>query len=105
FYLVAAFVSAWYGGYAPGALCCLLILVGLPLAAEHSHGMPPVDFSRIGLLLAISLLISRTADTQRRAQAVLKLSNDELDKRVQSRTEELSQAVVALQSEVERRNI
>ena len=31
FYLIAAFASAWFGGYASGTLACLLTTVGFPL--------------------------------------------------------------------------
>jgi hypothetical protein len=41
FYLLAAFASAWYGGYVSGILTCLLIMVGLPLALVHFTKMPP----------------------------------------------------------------
>ena len=40
FYLVAAFVSAWFGGYMPGASACIIVMVGFPLAAVHFSQMP-----------------------------------------------------------------
>jgi len=100
FYLIAAFVSAWFGGYVPGALTCLLVLVGLPWASVGFSKMPPIDLSRITVFAGISLLISRTAQTQRRAREVLRVSNDELDRRVKERTEELGSAVDRLQEEI-----
>ena len=100
FYLIATFVSAWYGGYVPGALACLITMVGLPLTAVHFSRMPSVDVSRLTLFIGISLLISRIADAQRRAQEVLRRNNDELDLRVQARTSELNLAVERLQSEI-----
>jgi PAS domain S-box-containing protein len=100
FYLVAAFASAWYGGYVPGVLACLFTMVGLPLLLVHLSQMPPIDLSRLTLLIGVSLLISRVAQTQRRAREALRLANDELDRRVQDRTAELAHAVEQLQSEI-----
>ena len=31
FYLVAVFAVAWFGGYAPGAISCVLTVVVIPL--------------------------------------------------------------------------
>jgi signal transduction histidine kinase/PAS domain-containing protein/ActR/RegA family two-component response regulator len=100
FYLVAAFVSAWYGGYAPGIATCVLVIAGFPLAAEHFEKIPPIDLSRLILFAGVSALISRTAETQRRAREVLRASNDVLDQKVRGRTRELAQAVEQLQAEI-----
>ena len=51
------------------------------------------------LVLILSLVISLVAQTQRRKREVL-VHADELDRRVQSRTAELAQAVEALKSEI-----
>ena len=98
-FLVAIFVVAWFGGYAPGAIACVLTMA-LPLLGKSGSKL---DFGRLGLLIALSFLISWVAQTQRRSRMILRQANDELDKRVQSRTEDLAQAVQALESEVEQR--
>ena len=98
-FLVAIFVVAWLGGYAPGAIACVLTM-SLPLLGKSGSKL---DFGRLGLLIAISALISWVAQTQRRSRMILRQANDELDKRVQSRTEDLGQAIQALESEVEQR--
>ena len=98
-FLVAIFVVAWVGGYLPGAIACVLTMV-LPLLGKSSSKL---DFGRLGLLIALSALISWVAQTQRRSRMILRQANDELDRRVQSRTEDLAQAVQALESEVEQR--
>jgi PAS domain S-box-containing protein len=100
FYLIAAFASAWYGGYVPGTLACLFVMVGFPLAATRVAQLPPVDMSRLTLFVGVSLLISRTAQTQRQAREALRVSNDELDLRVQDRTCELSLAAEQLRAEI-----
>ena len=98
-FLVAIFVVAWFGGYAPGAIGCVLTMA-LPLLGKSGSKM---DFGRLGLLIALSFLISWVAQTQRRSRMILSQANDELDQRVRSRTEDLGRAVEALESEVEQR--
>jgi signal transduction histidine kinase/ActR/RegA family two-component response regulator len=98
-FLVAIFVVAWFGGYLPGAIACVLTMA-LPLLGKSGSKL---DFGRLGLLIAISILISWVAHTQRRSRMILRQANDELDNRVQRRTEDLAQAVLALESEVEQR--
>lgn len=96
-YLLAAFVSAWYGGYGPGTLACLITMVGLPLAAVHSSSVPPIGVSKLLVFIGVSLLISKVAETQRRAREVLHSANDELDRRVLARNSDLRYAAEELQ--------
>jgi signal transduction histidine kinase/ActR/RegA family two-component response regulator len=102
FYLVAVFVVAWYGGYVPGAIACLLTTVGLPLAVTHSFRLA-IDPTRVILFLGVSALISKVSIGQRRARGVLSDANEELDQRVRSRTQDLARAVEGLESEIVRR--
>jgi signal transduction histidine kinase/ActR/RegA family two-component response regulator len=99
-FLVAIFVAAWFGGYGPGAIDCVLTMA-LPMLGQREFRLANLDFGRLGLLIAISLLVSWVANTQRRKKEMLWQANDELDKRVRSRTEDLARAVQALESEVE----
>jgi signal transduction histidine kinase/ActR/RegA family two-component response regulator len=103
FYLLAVFIVAWYGGYVPGVIACLLTSVGLPMAVTHSFRGSGMDPSRIVLFVGITLLISKVALGQQRARGILSEANDELDKRVQSRTQDLAQAVEGLELEIVRR--
>jgi signal transduction histidine kinase/ActR/RegA family two-component response regulator len=96
-FLVAIFIVAWFGGYWPGAISCVLTMA-LPLLGKSGSKL---DFGRLGLLIAISFLISWVAQTQRRSRVILRRANDELDKRVRSRTEDLARVVQALESEVD----
>src|ERR1700733_1861565 len=59
FYLLAVFVVAWYGGYVPGAIACVLTTVGIPLAVTHSFRPTGIDAIRILLFIGVSALISR----------------------------------------------
>lgn len=103
FYLLAVFAVAWYGGYIPGAIACLLTTVGIPLAVTHSLRGSGMDPSRILLFIGVSLIISKVASGQQRARGILSDANEELDQRVRSRTEDLAQAVEGLQLEIVRR--
>jgi PAS domain S-box-containing protein len=99
FYLIAIFVTAWFGGYMPGAIACLITMVGLPMLTVHK--LIHVDASRLILLLGVSLLVSLVAQSQRKQRALLRQANAELDERVRMRTQELARAVEALKSEIE----
>jgi len=103
FYLGAAFAVAWYGGYGPGALTCVLTMFALPYLAKQNFRPASVDLSRLTLFIGFSLLISRMSSSQRRMRESLRQANDELDERVQKRTEDLGKAVKSLESEIEQR--
>lgn len=101
-FLVAVWVVAWFGGYGPGALGSVLTM-SLPLFTKHDFRLATLDFGRLGLLIALSFLVSWVAQTQRRSRIILRQVNDDLDKRVRSRTEDLARVVQALESEVAHR--
>ena len=100
FFLVAILVTAWFGGYVPGVLACLITMVGIPLAATPEFKLSSVDPSRLVLLIGISAVISLVAQSQRKKREQLREANDQLEKRVLSRTQELATTVEALESEV-----
>src|SRR5882724_8103173 len=64
-YLIAIFAVAWFAGYAPGGLACLLLMVALPAAATPGFRLSKVDPSRLTIMLALSLAISGVAEAQR----------------------------------------
>ena len=103
FYLIAVFAVAWFAGYGPGAIACLLTMVGIPLATTHSFRLTSIDPSRVIIFMGISLLISKVSRDQQRARKMLRSANDELELRVNSRTRDLAQAVEGLESEIVRR--
>jgi two-component system, cell cycle sensor histidine kinase and response regulator CckA len=79
--------AAWLG-YGPGLLVCALVtfvIPGILMPARASH----VDFGRFGLLVVISLLISRISTSKRSTEATLRRSAEDLEERVQERTAEL----------------
>jgi signal transduction histidine kinase/ActR/RegA family two-component response regulator len=102
-YLIAAFASAWYGGYGPGVICSVLILVGLPALVTHSFRWSSIDSTRLIPMIGVSLLVSKVSRGQERVRTLMRSANDELEARVQSRTSDLAAAVAALESEVAQR--
>ena len=98
-YLAALCLTAWFGGYIPGVIACLLTMIGLPFALTPGFHIENVAPGQVTLVLLLSLILSLVAQTQRRKREVL-IHADELDRRVQSRTEELAHAVEALKSEI-----
>ena len=84
---------------------CLPAHDGGPSAGGGSQvfGCPVSIPSRLILLVGVSLLISKVSRDQQRARRMLRSANEELDKRVQSRTQDLAQAVKVLESEVVQR--
>jgi signal transduction histidine kinase/CheY-like chemotaxis protein len=103
FYLIAVFAVAWFGGYAPGAIACLLTMVGLPYLVAHSIRLAGIDPSRLILFVGVSLLVSKFSRVQQNAREILGKANEDLDQRVRARTRDLAQAVEGLESEVARR--
>jgi signal transduction histidine kinase/ActR/RegA family two-component response regulator len=99
-YLLAIFGVAWFGGYGPGIISCLLTVGVLPALTTSGFRLTSVDLSRLIPLAVVSLLISKVARTERRAREVLGAANDELDQLVQSRTKDLRQTVQDLEREV-----
>src|SRR5579863_10257242 len=103
FYMIAISGVAWFSGYMPGAMACLITMVGLPFLAKPGFHLSNLDPSRLILVMSVSLLISKVSRVQQRMQEVLRDANDELDKRVQTKTKDLAHAVEALESEVAQR--
>ena len=79
--------SAWLG-YGPGILVCFLITFVVPplLAPEKPVNTDP---GRIGILLLLSLVISKIAASKRRSEALLRQASETLEARVAERTREL----------------
>ena len=98
-YQAAMALAAWFGGYVPGAIACVLTLAGLPFLFNPSFRLTDVAPGQLILVLILCFLISLVAQTRRRRREVL-VRADELDRRVQERTAELAQAVEALKSEI-----
>lgn len=98
-YVLAALASAWFGGYGPGLLACLLGLLVAPYFFTAHFDPRKIDAIRAVLVLAASVLISYVGDRQRRTTAALreanrklKVAHDSLEDRVHERTAELQKS-------------
>ena len=83
-YLVPALASAWWGGYGPGVLACLLGLLGAPYFFSPGFNVLHVDLTRAALVLLVSVLISRVAEGRRKIEEALRHANEHLDSRVRA---------------------
>jgi signal transduction histidine kinase/ActR/RegA family two-component response regulator len=104
--IVAVTMSAWYGGVGPGLLATTLTILTTDylLPAARSGAVPTLlDRLRPGLFASVALLISALSEAKRLAEADLERSLETLERRVEERTEELSQANRALQTQMEER--
>jgi PAS domain S-box-containing protein len=90
--ILAALMGASWSGYGPGIFALFLAAFGLPYFLTPNFNPANTDFKNLGLLLIISLLISRISASRDRLESGLRKSNEELDRRVKQRTAELEQA-------------
>jgi hypothetical protein len=84
-------ISAWWGGFLPGVLGCLLGMFAAPYAFNpHIH----LEFSpvRLSLTVIVSTLISLVAQRRNETEAALRELNESLDERVRRRTAELERS-------------
>ena len=65
FHLLSIFVVAWFAGYGPGIVSCLLTMVAIPAALAPGFRLAALDLNRLTLLIGVSLLITKVARTQR----------------------------------------
>lgn len=98
-YLTTLGLTAWFGGYIPGVIGCLLVMIGLPAALTPGFQLSKIAFGQVSLVVILSLVVSLVARTQRRRKEAL-VHAGVLNDQLHSRTEELAAAVEALQSEV-----
>jgi len=90
-FFVAIMISAWWGGFLPGVLGCLLGMFAAPYAFNpHIHlTISPV---RLSLSVIVSILISLVAQRRNETEAMLRNLNESLDERVRQRTAELQRS-------------
>jgi signal transduction histidine kinase len=108
-FLAAVMFSSWYGGLTPAFLVVLLSVVALDhyfAPPELSGALTRDDVVHLGVFLLTASLISYLSRRQRRAEAALRMSNEQLEQRVSERTADLrklSGQLLHLQDEERRR--
>ena len=98
FALDVAAVS-WMAGFWAGALVSVATNSVIALVVSHGRLFLPqrFDFAALSALILIAVLASRVAAGRKRAEALLRTANRELDERVKERTRELESARESLQ--------
>ena len=102
----AVVLSAWYGGFGPGILTgtlSILVIDYFFIPPLYTLRLGMTDLFRLSIFGSIALLTSSLSDRLRQAKVDLERSSQELEDRVQTRTEQLSRANKELGSEVVQR--
>ena len=102
FLYLFAIMAAALRGYGPGILVTLLTSCFVPYLFVPGFTLSKVDLNRAALALIVSILISRVSESRARSEDSLRKSNEELDKRVRLRTEDLERSNAALRESEER---
>jgi PAS domain S-box-containing protein len=84
------FLGAAWLGYGPGIVVCFLITFVVPRLLVPG-GPVSTDLGHFGILVLISLLVSRISVSKRRSEALLRDWGESLEARVAERTRELSE--------------
>lgn len=103
-FLAAIMISAWYGGLRSGLLATFLAIVCLSyffISPTYSIWISELNGAAwLALFIVVSALISSLNEARKRAEASLRLVNQELEGRVQERTAELTERNQELHTEI-----
>lgn len=105
-FFTAIVASTWYGGTGSGLFATLLataVLQYFYVAFQHPGGARPLDALYLAQFLLPALLTCWFVKKRKEAEAALKESRDDLERRVQQRTTELRLANQQLQLEMTER--
>jgi signal transduction histidine kinase/ActR/RegA family two-component response regulator len=92
-YMLAMLVGAWHG-YGPGVLVTSLVIGVLPFMFQPNFTIARINLIGLACLTLMSLVVSRTAARQRRAEHELRALAAALESRVRDKTRDL-EALVA----------
>src|ERR1700691_6052006 len=96
-FMSALLAAAWWGGYGPGILATVSTILFAPYLAIRTYTLGQANFAQLGLVLLISILVSRVAASRDKVETALRRANEMLDERVRERTAELLRANESLQ--------
>src|SRR5438270_7435294 len=106
FFFVAILVSTWFGGRGPGLFAVLLSTLSINffiLEPRFSFLFGFRDLLHLAVFLFCALVISSWSSARRRAEDALEHARDELEKKVQERTAELSSSNEQLRRQITER--
>ncbi len=105
-FLPAILLSTWFGGTGPGVLAVLLSTLSINfflLEPRFAFAFSFRDFVHLAVFLFTALLISSWSAGRRRAESALKRARDDLEKKVEERTADLSLSNEQLRLEIAER--
>src|SRR5437762_574088 len=105
-FLPAILLSTWFGGTGPGLLAVLLSTLSINfflLEPRFAFAFSFRDFVHLAVFLFTALLISSWSAGRRRAESALKRARDDLERKVDERTADLSRSNEQLRLEIAER--
>jgi signal transduction histidine kinase/ActR/RegA family two-component response regulator len=87
-YMLAMLVGAWHG-YGPGLLVTALVIGALPFAFQPDFTFARINWIGLACLTLMSLVVSRTAARERRAERELRTFAAALETRIEEKTRDL----------------
>ena len=91
-FLAAVMFSSWYGGLTPGLIVVLLSVFALDryfASPELSGVLSKDDVIHLGIFLLVAGLINYLSRTRIRAEEALRISHEQLERRIAERTADL----------------
>lgn len=105
-FIPAVMISSWYGGPGPGLLATALSVLVMDyflLSPIRELNIGWHYIPRLIVFLFVGLLTSSLTLARKRAEATLRAAHDELERRVEERTAELSKANAVLGQQINER--
>lgn len=96
-YLLSFLTGAWCG-YGPGILTTLLITCGMPYLFKPGFSLRTLDIGGVVIFLMLSVIVSGTAASRRRTEALLRRMNAALNDQVAQQTKVVREQLAELET-------